>query len=174
MADKLLHIDFHEVSLSQKVITVVSLEFFKEAIDGKQNRDVFDIVHHEVNAKCLPSDLLSSIGVDISDLNIGTVAPLSNLVVSGGVELIGDHASPIVSRNSVAAQEKANEAVPAETTATEGVAPKTKQEKITANSLIIGLGSPGTEYDFTRHNMGFLIIDAFANENGSWWTLKKA
>ncbi|MDR1891087.1 MAG: aminoacyl-tRNA hydrolase [Puniceicoccales bacterium] len=42
-----------------------------------------------------------------------------------------------------------------------------------ANSLIIGLGNPGTEYDLTRHNVGFLVVDAFANEKGLRWTLNK-
>lgn len=35
--------------------------------------------------------------------------------------------------------------------------------------LIIGLGNPGKEYELTRHNTGFICVDAFAaNENGSW------
>ena len=32
--------------------------------------------------------------------------------------------------------------------------------------LIVGLGNPGKEYEGTRHNMGFMAIDAFADSLG--------
>jgi PTH1 family peptidyl-tRNA hydrolase len=32
--------------------------------------------------------------------------------------------------------------------------------------LIVGLGNPGVEYQFTPHNLGFLVIDRIANEYG--------
>lgn len=39
--------------------------------------------------------------------------------------------------------------------------------------LIVGLGNPGREYEDTRHNIGFMIVDALAAQLQISWTLEK-
>lgn len=39
--------------------------------------------------------------------------------------------------------------------------------------LIVGLGNPGSEYNFTRHNFGFLALDFYAKVKGLGWEKPK-
>ena len=36
-------------------------------------------------------------------------------------------------------------------------------------SLVAGLGNPGRDYEHTRHNLGWVVLDAFAKKHGLAW-----
>lgn len=36
--------------------------------------------------------------------------------------------------------------------------------------VIMGLGNPGSRFTFTRHNIGFRVLDALAEKHGSTWS----
>lgn len=39
--------------------------------------------------------------------------------------------------------------------------------------LIVGLGNVGAEYEGTRHNAGFRVVDALASDAGARWSLER-
>ena len=50
---------------------------------------------------------------------------------------------------------------------------KETTEDAVSKYLIVGLGNVGAEYEGTRHNAGFMVVDAIAKDAEARWTLER-
>lgn len=117
LTGKLLHIDFQEISETEKVTVMVSVETTGEAVGVKTGGGVLEHVLHKVKIRCLPKDLPEVIVVDVSALEIGKAIHIGEIKVPEGVEILGDkHISVLAVKAPVTeAQEAAADAAAAGT-----------------------------------------------------------
>ncbi len=87
---KLQHVDFRRIDLAIEIEVNVPVEVIGEAFGVKVDRGILDMILREVHVKCLPTDIPDSLRVDVTELNIGDVAQVSDLEVPDNVELLVD------------------------------------------------------------------------------------
>jgi len=68
---RLLHVDFHSISMTEKLRIDVPVELAGEPVGEKEQGGVLEQLIREVEIECLPTDILEQIEVDVSDLRIG-------------------------------------------------------------------------------------------------------
>ncbi|MFA6427989.1 MAG: 50S ribosomal protein L25 [Candidatus Buchananbacteria bacterium] len=91
ISSKVIHVDFHQVRMDEKIITEVPLKFVGEAGAVKSLGGVFVHVLDHVKIECLPTELLSEIVVDISVLaNFENKIHIKDLKVGAGVKILGE------------------------------------------------------------------------------------
>jgi large subunit ribosomal protein L25 len=94
----LLHVDFYEVRLTEKVKTSPRLELVGESPLVKSGMAV--IIHgmNEVEVECLPTHLINSIPVDVSTLEVLEDSVLvGDLPIPEGVTILADPQDVVVS-----------------------------------------------------------------------------
>ncbi len=98
LTGRLLHVDFYQVRLTEKVKTMPRLEFVGESPIVKSGSA--EMIHgmNEVEVECLPTDLISSIPVDVSVLEkMDDTIVVADLPVPGGVTVLADPDEVVIS-----------------------------------------------------------------------------
>ncbi len=89
LTSKPTHVDFYEVSMTEKLKAKVALEFIGEAKAVKQLGGVLVKTLNEIEVQCLPADLPHNIEVDISKLEtFQDSIHVKDLSVSSKVEIL--------------------------------------------------------------------------------------
>jgi large subunit ribosomal protein L25 len=91
-----LHVDFHEVSETEKVTIMVPLETVGEAAGVKTGGGVLEHVLFKIKVRGLPKDLPEFVSVDVSHLKIGEAVHLGEIKMPPGVDLVGDKQIPVI------------------------------------------------------------------------------
>jgi large subunit ribosomal protein L25 len=87
----ILHVDFHEVSMTETLRTMVSLELQGDSSAVEELGGILVVGQEQVEVECLPGDLPSQIGVDISVLKeIGDGLYVRDLPVPSKVDILTD------------------------------------------------------------------------------------
>lgn len=91
------HVDFVQISLTEKVQGDVSLEFVGEPIGVKEAGAILETIRTTVTVEALATDIPSSIAVDVSALDVNDTITMASLPVIEGVEYIEDPDAPLAS-----------------------------------------------------------------------------
>lgn len=87
---ELLHADFFEVSLTEKVKLSVHVSTIGEPIGVKRDAGILQNVLREIEVECLPDKIPSHIRVDISALEIGQSLHVRDLKLGEDVKILAD------------------------------------------------------------------------------------
>jgi large subunit ribosomal protein L25 len=91
-----LHVDFMRVRMDEVVSMVVAVSSTGRA-KGIDEGGILDINRNEITVKCLPTNIPDVIEFDVSELGVGDVMHVRDLVLPEGVELDDDPEAALAS-----------------------------------------------------------------------------
>jgi large subunit ribosomal protein L25 len=87
---ELLHADFFEVSLTEKLKVSVHVTTTGEAIGVKRDKGILQNLLREIEIECLPDKIPGHIKVDVSGLEIGQSLHVGDIMVGEGIKVLTD------------------------------------------------------------------------------------
>jgi large subunit ribosomal protein L25 len=130
LKDRLLHIDMKRIAMDQKMRVTVPVKLTGIAYGVKNDGGIMDQTLREVEIECLPSDIPSSIDIDVTELKFGDVLRVSDLAHEAKWKFLTGEDVAVCHVTSIkeAVEPTAADAAAAPTTAEPEVIKKGKQE----------------------------------------------
>lgn len=117
LTDEIIHIDFHQVRMDEKITAHIPLEFIGEAPAAKEFGGILNKTISEIEVEALPGDLPRHFEVDLSLLKeLNQSFYVSDLKVPKGVEILVEPET-VIATITPQAEEEVVEAAPADVTA---------------------------------------------------------
>lgn len=127
VSERLLHIDFIRISLTEKILANVPLQITGDSeAPGVKEGGIMQALKREVEVYCLPAAIPDFLEVDISSMNIGDSLLVKDLELPQDIELETDAEETLV--QVLAPQEEAEEGEEAEAAEAEAAEEETEEE----------------------------------------------
>lgn len=104
VSGNLLHVDFYEVAMDQKIKISIPVVTTGQAT-GVEEGGVLQMVRHEVEIFCFPNNIPESLEVDITDMSIGDSKHIDEVSIDESFELVDESNFTIVTVLSPKAEE---------------------------------------------------------------------
>jgi len=102
---ELVHVDLQKVAADKPIQVEISLAPVGEAV-GMKAGGTLDLVMHSLAVECLPGDLVESIEVDVSEMEIGAVLHVSDVALGDKLKLLSDPEAIVVAVSAPRAEEE--------------------------------------------------------------------
>jgi large subunit ribosomal protein L25 len=101
------HVDFLHVNLKEEIVTEIPIEIVGVAPAVKDLGGTLNTIKHEIEIKCLPSDIPHSVSVDISGLaELSAAIYVKDIILPKGVIMLSDIEEVVVVVNAPRAEEE--------------------------------------------------------------------
>lgn len=119
VSQTLLHLDFYEVSMDQKIKVMVPILTTGKSV-GVELGGMLQIIRRELEVFCLPDQIPENITIDVTDMDIGDSFHVEDLALEGDVEIPADVNFTILTILTTKAEEEEVEGEEDEEMAEEG------------------------------------------------------
>jgi len=106
VSERLLHVDLQEVQADRAITVRVAVHPVGEAAGVREQKGILQIVLHELEISCLPTQIPERIDADVSRLMIGHVLTVGDLTAPEGVRILNDRGQAVVTVAAPMAEEE--------------------------------------------------------------------
>ena len=84
-----MHVDFLAINLKDKITVMVPVHALGKS-RGEKEGGTLQLIRHELEVLCLPTDIPTAIEVDVTEMNVGDVVHIEDITLPAGVEIPHD------------------------------------------------------------------------------------
>ena len=119
---EILHADLMEISMDKEIKVKVRVKLVGEPIGVKQKGGILGQQMREIKVSCLPSNIPNEIKIDVSNLDLGHVIHIKDVMVGEGIKILEAPDTTIASVSVMKEEEVKAEVTAAEAAPVEGAA----------------------------------------------------